>query len=90
MNWELFTLAGLALDIAGAVFIFSGVVTSLQEAKAASTAYYADEDGLVGSNNPSVIAMIREGHRALIGPIFLGLGFALQAVAPIQSLLASS
>jgi hypothetical protein len=83
MSWDAaFTVAGLVLDLAGAVYIAWGLFVTPEES-INRTAIRLTSNPQESLWTPLAKDLIRQSNRAQTGMVLLGAGFALQIVGAL-------
>ena len=78
MKW--FTSLGLVLDIIGASFLAYGLVISKKKAIELGLAYLASDKDEENLKIPTVADRIKQSKNAIIGLLFLVVGFIFQII----------
>ena len=83
MNPTYYTVAGLVLDLVGAIFMVRGLVVTDQQAVDAGVARWGDVDDDKNKQQPLVQSFIRNSRDAKAGAGLLALGFLLQIIGAV-------
>ena len=75
-----FGVAGLVLDLAGAIILAAGLIVSRRGAVDLSVARWAAGNDDDDSGQPQVKDRLRQSRNALVGIGFIALGFFLQVI----------
>jgi hypothetical protein len=81
MNPQWLNLIGLAISLAGAIWLACGLILSRKQALKIGVSRFAEESDEKNICLPHVRDELRESRFALIGVILLAAGFLLQIIA---------
>ncbi len=79
-GWFWFTLIGLSLDIAGAIILVAGLFISEEDAVKLGVSRISGDTLDENLQLPAVQDRLKQSRRAVLGLVFLVLGFLFQAL----------
>jgi hypothetical protein len=81
MIWHLLNVIGLAMNLAGAILIASGVIVSKENVVKVSMSGFGDADPEKNIKLPVPQDRLRQSRKAVWGAVILAVGFLVQLIA---------